>query len=307
MKARLLITGGAGLLGMNWALSGRNKYAVTVGMHNRDIFLPHVEKAKISLASITSIIDSLNRIKPDLVIHTVGLTNIERCELHPEEARYINVELAANVAKSCARLGVPLVHISSDHLFSGHEEFVGEEQPVNPQNIYAHTKAEAEVEVLKQYPHALVVRTNFYGWGLPYRISFSDFIINNFRSGKSLTLFQDVFYTPLDMDELIRAVHALVVKNANGIFHVVGDERISKYQFGLKVAEHFKLDSNLINVGNISDNLSLVKRPADMSLSNEKTCNMLGRNLGGIDEQLIRLKEQETTGFVQALKTCCFV
>jgi dTDP-4-dehydrorhamnose reductase len=124
-------------------------------------------------------------------------------------------------------------------------------------------------------------------------------VIRNLRSGKSLTLFNDVFYTPILAETLALASHELINLKANGIFHVVGDERISKYEFGLKIAQTFKLDSSLINAGSLLDQPGLIRRPNDMSMSNKKTCNLLERSLGSVDEHIARLYQQEQNGLAQ--------
>jgi dTDP-4-dehydrorhamnose reductase len=95
----------------------------------------------------------------------------------------------------------------------------------------------------------------------------------------------------------------LVNMQAGGIFHVVGDERISKYDFGLKIAEKFELDRKLISPGLLSEHETLVQRPYDMSLSNQKVCDMLGRKLGGVDEHLTRLLQQEKSGFAREVQS----
>ena len=93
--------------------------------------------------------------------------------------------------------------------------------------------------------------------------------------------------------------HQLLDKEVNGIFNVVGDERLSKYQFGKIVTELFNLDHELITAGNTSENRNLIRRPKDMSLSNEKVCHLLGRNLGGAADHVHRLIEQEKSGFAK--------
>jgi dTDP-4-dehydrorhamnose reductase len=97
-------------------------------------------------------------------------------------------------------------------------------------------------------------------------------------------------------------VHELVHKKAKGVFNVVGDDRISKYDFGVKLAKEFNLNNDLIDEGKIIDKPSLVNRPHDMSLSNQKVSNYLGRKMGGIDEQILKLKTQEVNGLAKELQ-----
>ncbi|MFZ3087900.1 MAG: SDR family oxidoreductase [Methylotenera sp.] len=302
MKPRILITGGSGLLALNWAMAVKDRYLVTLGIHEREITLAGVHTVKIDLGSVDHLIRVFEIEQPQFVIHTAGLTSVEKCEGNPELAKLVNADLAVNVAQACAKLKLPLVHISTDHLFSGEASLVDETYPISPVNVYGRTKAEAESRILEIYPKALVIRTNFYGWGTSYRHSFSDKVIGALRAGRELALFQDVYYTPILAETVARAAHDMIDLKASGIYHVVGDERISKLEFGRKLAQEFKLDASLIKPGYITDQASLVRRPLDMSLSNQKTRNLLGKKLGGVNEHIARLHQQEQNGLAQELQ-----
>lgn len=303
MTGSILLTGGAGLLALNWAMSARERHRVVLGLHERTACLAGVETRPIDLDTVDGIGRCLDAVEPQFVVHTAGLTSVEACEADPRLAHHVNVNLAINVALGCSTLGVPLVHISSDHLFSGEEALVDENHPVAPMNVYGRTKADAEIGVLEAHPEALVVRSNFFGWGPSYRRSFSDRILGPLRAGQSVTLFRDVFFTPILAESLVRAVHELLQRNASGIFHVSGDHRVSKCDFGLMIAQEFALDPRFIIPGLLADDKTLVQRPRDMSLSNAKVRAVLGRMLGGPKEHLARLHDQERAGFAQEMQT----
>lgn len=302
MKPRILITGGSGLLALNWAISARGSFDVWLTMHKRLIDLSGTRSVFIDMESVDSIKKLLNEVKPELVVHAAGLTNVDQCESDPELARHVNVGLTANLAKACKGEGIALVHISTDHLFSDDESFSSEDIKPSPLNIYGQTKADAELRVLDIFPNALIVRTNFYGWGTSYRHSFSDVVINALRSNTKIRLFKDVYYSPILAEEAWVSVYDLLKKNATGIFNVVSDDRLSKYDFGLKLAAVFNLDKNLIEKGFIRDQTNLVRRPNDMSLSNQKASQLLGRKIGGVSEHLRKLKLQENDGTAQELQ-----
>jgi dTDP-4-dehydrorhamnose reductase len=301
MSQRILITGGSGLLSVNWAIAIRDRYEVTLGMHSKNVVLSGVNCLNIDLESVEQLSLTMSIINPVVVIHTVGLTSIELCEANPSLARHINTELAENVAKACFKLGVPLVHISTDHLFEGVETLVSESHTVKPLNTYGHTKSEAENRIQNIYPKALIIRTNFFGWGTSYRQSFSDSILQSLRDGKEVTLFEDVYYTPILAETLALAVHELVECKESGVFNVVGDQRVSKYDFGLRLAEQFGLDSRLVKPGLINGCSNLVKRPKNMCLSNKKIYSVLNRKLGGVVQHIARLHQQEQLGQAQEL------
>jgi len=303
MTEKVFITGGSGLLALNWALAIRPNHAVTLGIHERTVSLVGVRTKKVELESVEDLVRTFEEAQISMVVHAAGFTSVEQCEAKPDLARHVNVDLAGNVAKACAKLGLPLIHISTDHLFSGEMPLLAEISHVTPVNVYGRTKAEAELRVLDVHPEALVLRTNFYGWGTSYRLSFSDMIVDKLRDGQKMILFQDVFYTPILIETVVQVANELVKLKARGVFNVVGDERISKHDFGLKLAQEFNLDKDFIQSGYIGNQVSLVQRPHDMSLSNQKVSKLLGRKLGGLSEHLSRLHKQEQNGFAQEMRS----
>jgi len=298
----MLFTGGSGLLAVNWAQAMRDSCALTLGLHNRKISLSQTLAKKIDLESVDKLTRILEELNCKVVVNAAGLASVEQCESDPALAHHVNVTLASNVAKACANLGLQLVHISTDHLFSGQEPMVTEDHPIAPVNVYGKTKAEAEHRVSEINPGALVIRTNFYGWGTSYRQSFSDMVIKRLRSHQEITLFQDVSYTPVLIDNVAKVVHDLIDLKVSGTFHVVGDDRISKYEFGLRIAKKFGLDSSKIVPGFLANQPRLTQRPFDMSLSNSKVRNLLGRPVGSIQEQITTLHQQEYNGLAQELQ-----
>ena len=293
MKKKLLIIGGSGLLAVNWAFLAREQFEIVLGLHNRIISMDGVEIEKISIGSIKNLQNDFNRINPDIVVNAAGITSVEACEENLYNAKKVNTVAASNIAIACEEFNIKLVHISSDHIFSGQDQFSSESSKPSPLNNYAITKHLAEIEVKNNNPSSLIIRTNFYGWGTDYRYSFSDFIINNLRNNRKVNLFSDIFYSPILIDELVRSIHELLDQNNCGIFNVVGSERLSKLDFGLKVADSFGLSPSLINSITYSDQLNQVLRPRDMSLSNIKLLETLGRKIPNIVNQLTTLKRQE--------------
>ena len=198
-------------------------------------------------------------------------------------------------------MNIPLVHISTDHLFNGLCPFANEQTRPDPLNVYGLTKAEAEYRVLNACPSALVIRTNFYGWGTNYRYSFSDKVIQQLQAGKVYAAFDDVYFTPILISDLVLAIHHLLELGAQGIFHVVGDQRLSKYDFCVLLAKTFCLPASLLQPISIHEVPALVPRPRDMSLSNLKATQWLNKSLGSVVEGLDRLKDQSNQGYQKEL------
>lgn len=295
-KKRLLITGGSGLLALNWACALRGTWDVTLGTHQHSVELAGVNGRPLVLDDPAQLRAQLEAISPDLVVHTAGLTSVDRCELFPARADHANIEIAKNVAQAAATHGAALVHVSTDHLFSGWRTMCTEAEPPQPVNHYGKTKAHAETAVMQVNPAALVVRTNFFGWGHATRQSFTDWLIYNLRAGKELSLFDNVFFTPILADALALAAHDLVEKGASGVFNLVGDQRLSKYEFARILAHHFSLPEHLLLRHSFDGSELVAARPHDMSLDNRKAREALGRDLGNVPQFLVALRQQELSG-----------
>jgi dTDP-4-dehydrorhamnose reductase len=293
LKKKIFITGGSGLLAINWAIWGSSKYIIILGINKKIIKINGIKTIKVNFSTIEATELTLKKIEPDIIINTIGLTNVDYCEQEPSFSQIANETIPSYIAKISRKYKITLVHISTDHLFDGRYSLVSESQVPKPLNQYAKSKAKGEILVAKSCPKSLIIRTNFFGWGPIYRQSFSDFIIYNLRKKNKITLFQDIYFSPILIENLVLYIYELIERNLYGIFNIVSDERLSKYEFGVKIAKKFNLDVSLIEMGSIKDSNNLVTRPKDMSLSNKKLSKILNRPIGSIDDQIDLLFEQE--------------
>tara|TARA_B100001250_G_scaffold149451_1_gene128017 strand:+ start:14137 stop:16266 length:2130 start_codon:yes stop_codon:yes gene_type:complete len=288
MKRKVIIIGGSSLLAFGWCNTLKDHHNITLGINNRNPELKDFKFIRFDLDSKSNLIREFKLINPDLVVNCSGYTNVENCEINPDKAHNVNADIPGTISSVCRDLGVKFVHISTDHLFDGSSKNINEDDEPNPLNIYAKTKLKGEKNVLDNNKDALIIRTNFYTYGPSYRESFSDFIINNLEAKKPISLFSDVYFNPIIVSELVDTIYKLVDRNYFGIYNVVSNERISKLSFGLKLAERFNLDTSLINSIKLSSRKDLVKRPLEMSMSNEKL-KSAGIILKPIDEQIDEL------------------
>jgi dTDP-4-dehydrorhamnose reductase len=303
MKQKILFTGGSGLLATNWALHIAGDFDAILGLHKKSIAVPGVETVFCNMETVGAFAGNLSAIRPDIVVHCASLTTVEGCEADPSLAEHINVDLAVNAATACKQQNIQFVNICTDHLFSGKKPLVTENDPIEPMNEYGRTKALAEEKILAISENFLSIRTNFYGWGTSYRHSFSDSIISSLRANKTISLFDDVFYTPILIATFAETAMKLIKANAKGTFNVVGNERISKYEFGLRAAKQFGLDASLISSAKFAEREDFVQRPFDLSLSNKKAADFIGSDFGNINDDLKILFKQDQDGFSRLIKS----
>ena len=171
-----------------------------------------------------------------------------------------------------------------------------------PPEHVCQTKLQAEEAVIQACPEAMVLRTNFYGWGTSVRTSFSDWILKSLEQGRELTMFSDVFFTPILINDLAQMILRLVDGDAKGIFNVAGRERLSKYDFALKLAEVFNRPRDKIRATTVKEFPFKARRPEDMSLSSKKVEDYLGARMPATEDGLKRLKDLGLAGHRSVLE-----
>ncbi|WP_127717802.1 NAD(P)-dependent oxidoreductase [Halobacteriovorax sp. HLS] len=292
---KIFLTGATGLLGSNILATKLDSFEIIASYRSKSLVTnhPNIRTSNIDLTDIDQVRKTLCESKCKLVINSAGYTNVNGCEQYPEKAHKENVLIAQNLAIVTHELGLDFIHISSDHLFSGQNELSNEKTQVSPINEYARSKVQAEEVVKKENNSTLIIRTNFYGWGPLHRNSFSDWIINALTNNEAITMYTNLFYTPINVNTLIDTIFELYEKDAQGIYNVVGDDRISKYDFGKLLAKEFHLDEKLISKGLYNSSDQLIKRPEDMSLSNSKVANLLKHSVENIESGINKLKETQ--------------
>lgn len=283
---RILFTGGSSLLAQAWIKNNNSEHSYVLGQHKKKIKSSKHKVAQLAYGDPCILKEQIKSLNLDVIINCIGLTSVESCERYPKEADFLNIQLPSLISNIAFELNLKFVHISTDQLFKGNLPYYNEEAPVEPLNIYAKTKYEGEKEILNSNSNALVIRTNFFGFGPDYKLSFSDLIINNLKKGKVSNLFEDVFFTPISVKTLSEQIDLLLTSDKSGIFNISSNERISKYHFGLIIAKIFGYSSKLIQPISIESLPDLVLRPKDMSLSNHKYTSSLNTTLPSIEAQL---------------------
>lgn len=287
----IVFAGGSSLLAQSWVRKDQAGYNYILGIHKTAPDQKKEETIELTYDDVGQLTVQLKKINADILVNCVGLTDVELCEKDPLLANYTNVEITKNIAFACKKAGIKMIHISTDHLFKGDIPYTTEKTTKSPVNKYGSTKSEGEEVVLKINPEALVIRTNFFGWGPGYKPSFSDKILKCLENNKPIQLFDDVYYTPVSVATLSKNILALIEKNAQGLFNVSSSERITKYAFGCMLAETFGYDKSLIQPISIKSLPELTQRPFDMSLSNHKLTVYLSKAFPSLKEQILELKE----------------
>ena len=273
------------MLAFMWSDLWKEKFNVFLGLNRRWVELEGTNSLQISNDSI-DLKTILKKNQIDILINCSGLTGVEECEEKFTVANQLNGLLPGQLANIASELNIKFIHISTDHLFDGTKKMYTEKDETNPLNNYALTKLLGETQVFQNNNDAIVIRTNFFGKGPNYKSSFSDKIISSLKKNKKITLFDNVYYTPIHINEISEIVDILICNDVSGIFNISSNERITKYEFGLMIAKKLNFNPDLIIPIKIEQKKNLIIRPKDMSLSNEKIKKYTGRNISSLLNQI---------------------
>jgi len=241
---------------------------------------------KLNAVNIEEVEKYLISVKPETVINCVGIGDIDFLEKNPTIAYKINSDSAKNIAKICNKLGIYMIHISTDSVFDGQTGMYKENDKVNPLNIYTKSKIIAEDYVQDNAKNSVIIRTNFYGFDKKNRWFFN-WIINSLSSGKKITGFTDLIFNPLEIFNLSNLLIELTTIKHEGILHLSSNDFLSKYDFIMKVASVFNFDKSLIVKGNSSFQ---VKRPKNTTLDNSISKRILKTSITPLDLCLNNIK-----------------
>jgi dTDP-4-dehydrorhamnose reductase len=286
---RILITGASGLLGLNLALETTPRHTVfgTVSQHviKTDAFKV-IQTDLLVPGAVERLLDAT---QPDWVIHCAALANLDACEADPLLAQQLNTDLPRILANHVARSGARLVHISTDSVFDGLQGNYSEEDNPNPVGTYSRTKLNGELAVAEADPTAIIARVNLFGWSLNGNRSLAEFFFNNLSQGKPVMGFTDVCFCPLLANDLAAIFVNMLEKGLSGLYHVVSSESLSKYDFGVRLAHRFDLDTSLINPTSVTRSGLRATRSPNLSLRTDKLAAALGGSLPRLSTGLDKL------------------
>ena len=288
---KILIVGISSLLGSRLYHTAKNKHTIFGTYYSHIIAGDNF--FRLDVTNRQEVFRLFEKIRPDAVFDFHSITDVDYCELHPEEAWLVNVDGTKNIAEACRTFGAKMIFISSDYVFDGKKTNYSEKDKPNPLNFYGKTKAIAEKVVELLVPDFIIARTAvLYGIGGLGKKPFPLWVIENLKEGKEIKVVIDQFNNPTFADNLAEILLKLYEKDASGLFHIVGKDNVSRYEFAIKVAEIFNLDKSLIKPITSPELRQAAIRPRKLELSTKKLQRILNVVPFGIDEGLRELKKQ---------------
>ena len=258
---------------------------------------------KADILKMDEINSTLDVTNPNWMVNCAALANLEKCEADPLQARNLNTDLPGELATLCAKRNIHFVHISTDSVFDGTREgaYTEEDEP-SPPGVYSQTKLDGERVVEQANPQAIIARVNFYGWSLGARRSLAEFFVNNLSEGKNVNGFTDVIFCPIWVNHLSRLLIEMLKRDLHGLYHVVGAQAMSKYQFGVEVARTFGLRESLISPQSVLSSDLTAKRSHNLWLSTHKLSTDLGHEIPRFSTGLDGFYTQFEQGYPQKIR-----
>ncbi len=270
---RILVTGGAGLLGW-WLVKVLLDRGFDVYASYHTARPPEPSGAvwlRLELADPGGVPGVFERARPDVVVHAAAYTDVDGCEADRWRAYRVNYLGSLAIAREASRRGAFLVYISTDYVFDGERGLYGEEDPPNPINYYGLTKLLGEVAVASLHPvSSLVVRVSgLYGYSPGGKRNFGVNALKALLEGRTVKAFSDQFLSPTYVPWLAEAIYRAIEGGFTGVLHLAG-ERLSRYQFASTLAEVVGADPSLVQPVSMRNIKLIARRPRDSSLSVER-------------------------------------
>ncbi len=300
---RILVTGVSGLLGVNFMQETMLTHEV-IGVDRGKLAAPPIWVLKQDLLDPSAADTILDNTKPDWVVNCAALADLDLCEEDPALAKLLNTDLPRRLARACKARNISFAHISTDAVFDGQKDgyYTEEDQP-NPTGVYAKTKLAGEWAVLTENQKAIVARVNFYGWSLGGRRSLAEFFYNNLTNSKSMSGFTDVIFCPMLVNDTARTLVKMLTRGLSGLYHLVGPQAMSKYQFGVEIARRFHLRESEITPKSVNFAGLIAKRSNNLWLSANKLSTALGEDLPSFSTGLNEFYTQHEQGYPQKIRS----
>lgn len=307
MKKKLFIIGVGGLTGSKLVEIAKDDFEVFGSYNYRDPKSSIIKSVRLDISNSSAIRDILEEIKPDIVINTAGINNVDYCEKYPDQALKINIQAVKEICQITKEIGIKFVQLSSDSVFDGTKQLPYEEtDDTKSINYYGETKIESEKIVLEN-PNNVVVRASvLYGYLLhnlakiesssKKSINFGQWLISKLIANERVRIITDEYSSPIIVDDFARSILHIIKHDQNGIFHSAPKLQITRYDFSIKVAKALGLSVELIEPVSNKELGRDVNTGSNKCLNSEKLSNNLDYKFLTLDESLDLLKIQFRTG-----------
>jgi dTDP-4-dehydrorhamnose reductase len=250
---KILVTGSNGLLGQKlvYKLKGRTdlELIATARGENRLLDQSGYQFMSLDIGDKANVDEVIDTVKPDYIIHTAAMTQVDDCELDHAACDVANVDAVQYIVDAAERNNCHLVHISTDFIFNGKEGPYDEEGEADPLSYYGNAKWKGELIVQNSNLKWAILRTVLV-YGIVDNMSRSNIVLwakGALEKGDPINVVDDQFRSPTLAEDLADGCILAVEKNATGIYNISGKDQFSIIDLVKEVADYYGLDKSLIN------------------------------------------------------------
>jgi dTDP-4-dehydrorhamnose reductase len=300
---KILITGSNGLLGQKLVQQLKNDKSVfliaTARGENRIPDEQDYEYCSMDISNEDDVNKVISKYKPDTIIHTAAMTNVDACELNQNECKLMNIDAVRFITNAVKNIknsdfNPHLIHLSTDFIFDGTKGPLDEDELPNPLSYYAWSKLEAERIIIESDLLWSIARTVLV-YGVIPRSSRSNVVLwakSSLEQNKIINVVTDQFRTPTLAEDLAQGCILIAKKKANGIFNISGPDFMSIFELVQRVANFWKLDKSLIQPSTSEGINQPAKRPPITGFIIEKAEKQLGYQPHSFEEGLALINDQ---------------
>lgn len=295
---KILITGSNGLLGQKlvYALKGQSHiHLIAASRGENRIRDKHgYEYETLDITDEKQVMDLIIENRPDCIINTAAMTNVDECEKNREECTKINIDSVKYLINACHLYNTHLIHLSTDFVFDGAAGPYRETDAVNPQSFYAWSKLESEKILTQSGLDYAIVRTIII-YGVVDDLQRSNIVLwvkSSLEQQKTIHVITDQYRSPTLAEDLADACITAARKRARGIYHVCGLELMSIIDIAYTVADYFSLDRKYIHPVTSAELNQAARRPLKTGFVLDKAMNELEYRPHTFNEGLAIVGEQ---------------
>lgn len=296
---RILLTGSNGLLGQKLVAALRNDPEVELIATSRGgdrSPAPLGDRYRSMDITVQTEVDAVfDAVKPEVVIHTAAMTNVDACELDPTACRLQNVTATEYLVHAAERHGSHFIHLSTDFIFDGRHGPYREEDAPAPLSIYGHSKLDSERVVQQSGLAKWAIARTIIVYGVAPGLSRSNVVLwakGALEKAQPIKVVDDQWRMPTLAEDLADGCIRIARRGATGIFHLSGPDGMSILELVLRVGRFFGLDTSVVTPVK-SDSLGQpAMRPPRTGFVLDKARRELGYAPQSFEEGLAVLQEQ---------------
>ncbi|MEJ0056721.1 MAG: SDR family oxidoreductase [Bacteroidota bacterium] len=294
---KVLVTGANGLLGQKLSLlldGDPSMELIATARGKINVSLSRGVPAILDVTKADNVDHVITSFKPDVVVHTAAMTQVDQCETEKEACWLNNVAAVEYVVAACEKTKSHLVHVSTDFIFNGSHGPLDETEKPDPVSYYGESKLAGELAVQKSNLNWAILRTVLV-FGITNDMSRSNIVLwvkKSLEEGKSINVVNDQWRTPTLAEDLAMGCMLAAKKKATGIYNVSGEEMMTPYDIAVRTARFFNLDPSLIKVTDSTKFRQPAQRPPRTGFIIDKAKRELGYQPHSFEEGLAVLRSQ---------------